>query len=572
MPCFKQEKSLQFCLSKQKKGSNGVAPKPVHVRPARFHGLFGVGVVSQHFIVDNKWTPQSLSDQFDGMAGLLSRHNVYKRYETKANRLRLLKLSKLLKTECNDGRAKLKNVSSADNLHKISNYLGNHIDMQRLYRRMPMHLIVDNINQRSFVLRKERDRLECRLGQLKHEYRDLLRERGKLENLIKYDNYVLEEETSRTIMKKIENSNVRLKAIRNINTAYHKMIKVLLQDEIFYEPILRSLDDDMNDQVALIKHILWLGMPAITKYKELNLTFQGVEEKARRHFQGVSHMFNMLQKPRAVSRVVNYKEFPSANPKRYVRETKSMEQLQVQLQSVQKTIKELKMVTLCSQAKEIYSQFKGQMENNTQLHRKIEHDRQSHYMLKLKMKGASVLRDALVTNLSDEEMNRLEYINILKTALNNGKSIEESTMKYIVDGSKMYILFRYPNSYLKLPLLKFELLDVYSVPPEIFEVDLEKLMVLLKHKIYKLMNAYKSAKMESELITSRQKYHNAFLESSNKLELLMDADHNVGISMGLDQMEENKAMVSVPNRKQIKAQSVKIVEDRIKRDECSNLA
>lgn len=92
-------------------------------------------------------------------------------------------------------------------------------------------------------------------------------------------------------------------------------------------------------------------------------------------------------------------------------------------------------------------------------------------------------------------------------------------------------------------------------------------MVLLKHKIYKLMNAYKSAKMESELMTSRQQYHDAFLESSNKLELLMDADHNVGISMGLDQMEENKAMVNVPNRKQIKAQSVKIVEDRIKRDE-----
>lgn len=29
----------------------------------------------------------------------------------------------------------------------------------------------------------------------------------------------------------------------------------------------------------------------------------------------------------------------------------------------------------------------------------------------------------------------------------------------------------YPNSYLKLPLLKFEMLEAFAVPPEVFEVD-----------------------------------------------------------------------------------------------------
>jgi len=39
---------------------------------------------------------------------------------------------------------------------------------------MPIHLVVDNINQRTFVMRKERDRLEFRLDQLKQHYKEQL--------------------------------------------------------------------------------------------------------------------------------------------------------------------------------------------------------------------------------------------------------------------------------------------------------------------------------------------------------------------------------------------------------------
>lgn len=104
--------------------------------------------------------------------------------------MRLLKLSKRLKAECFDGHIKLKNISSGNNLHTIRNYLNDHIDMQRLYRQMPIHLIVDNINQRTFVMRKERDRLEFRLGQLKHEYKTLLVSGIPRKRHIKWYNYL----------------------------------------------------------------------------------------------------------------------------------------------------------------------------------------------------------------------------------------------------------------------------------------------------------------------------------------------------------------------------------------------
>lgn len=102
------------------------------------------------------------------------RRVIYKRYETKANRQRYFRESKRLKLQCRDGRVKLQNILTGDNTHKIRNFLIKHRDMQRLYQRMPIHQVVDNINQRTFVLRKERDRLEFRLDQRKHEYRELL--------------------------------------------------------------------------------------------------------------------------------------------------------------------------------------------------------------------------------------------------------------------------------------------------------------------------------------------------------------------------------------------------------------
>jgi len=152
---------------------------------------------------------------------------------------------------------------------------------------------------------------------------------------------------------------VRLKAIKTINNTYKKMIQVLVHDEIFYEPILRSLSSDMDDQSNFIKHILFLGMPAIAKFKELNDEFRNMEDKSRKNLQMKLQMLASLKKPAGTS--INFnkpKEAPpTTNLKRYVRETQSMMILKLELKAVEKTIKEVKFVTLCSQAKEIYPRF-----------------------------------------------------------------------------------------------------------------------------------------------------------------------------------------------------------------------
>ncbi|XP_039489994.1 uncharacterized protein LOC120450850 [Drosophila santomea] len=594
-PCTLRQRGMAYIPRRDKNREKDVlAPKPVHPRSLRFHGFFGMSYVHQHVMVDERWTPNSLTEQFKGMTDLLTRRLVFKNHESKANRQRYFRENKRLKLQCRDGRTKLQNILVNDNTHKIRNFLINHKPLQRLYQKMPIHLVVDNINQRTFVMRKERDRLEFRLDQLKQHYKEQLLRRALLQNRIKYQNeFILDEELkSRVFLKKIENSNVRLKAIKTINNTYKKMIQVLVHDEIFYEPILRSLSSDMDDQSNFIKHILFLGMPAIAKFKELNDEFRNMEEKSRKNLQHKLQMLSALKKPAGTS-IVNFNKpkeaAPTTNLKRYVRETQSMMILKLELKAVEKTIKEVKFVTLCSQAKEIYPRMKSQVDNNDKLHRMIVNDMLAHEMLETKMKCASVLKGVLINNLSEEEINRLERIKDLKKTLHNDIQFEQDTLQHLKNRADAYVMLRvsiwnlleilrhidrqpkllraqYPNSYLKLPLLKFEMLNMRAAAPEIFEENIDNIMHMVKRKIYKLMKAYAVELKPATIKRNVEEYHADFLASLDMYEPV-DNEEQAPTAPEDDILQENKTMANVPNRKQIKAQSAKLVEELAKRDE-----
>lgn len=92
------------------------------------------------------------------------------------------------------------------------------------------------------------------------------------------------------------------------------------------------------------------------------------------------------------------------NFRKYVRETNSMIRLQNQLNNVERTIKKIRFVTLCSRAREIYPRIKSQVENNLKLEREIERGTLGHNSLEIKMKRAEVLEGVLVNNLSEDEI------------------------------------------------------------------------------------------------------------------------------------------------------------------------
>lgn len=161
-------------------------------------------------------------------------------------------------------------------------------------------------------------------------------------------------------MKKVENSQVRLKAIKAINIAYMKMVQVLCNDAIYYDPILRSLSDDMEDQTTFINHIIYLGMPAIARYRELNLEYNQLEDKSRRNIHDHQSRLSLLQKS-SRDTIELFKRKKTVRKleevvvqHHYVRETHNMVLLKNVIKVIEKVIRDLKFGTLCSQASEIY--------------------------------------------------------------------------------------------------------------------------------------------------------------------------------------------------------------------------
>jgi len=66
-------------VKKSKDENQILAPRPVHPRAVRFHGLFGTSYVKEHMLCDERWTTGSLTEQFKGMTDLLRKRICFRR-------------------------------------------------------------------------------------------------------------------------------------------------------------------------------------------------------------------------------------------------------------------------------------------------------------------------------------------------------------------------------------------------------------------------------------------------------------------------------------------------------------
>lgn len=84
-----------------------------------------------------------------------------------------VKQVKELRYECREGRKTL-NQSHHVNGDSIGHVFKDCKVAKRLYSKMPLDQIQLNLDQQTFTMRKERDRLKYRLSQLKEELRTVL--------------------------------------------------------------------------------------------------------------------------------------------------------------------------------------------------------------------------------------------------------------------------------------------------------------------------------------------------------------------------------------------------------------
>lgn len=157
-----------------------------------------------------------------------------------------------------------------------------------------------------------------------------------------------------------------------------------------------------------------------------------------------------------------------------------------------------------------------------------------------------------------------------------------------VDRQPKLLRTQYPNSYLKLPLLKFEMLNVRSAAPEIYEENswvsdrivfvlsdhnkfdfrtVDVVMHVLKRKLYKLMKGYLVEMKPALIARNREEYHADFLASHNMYEQVIENAQQMEAIDDDDLLVENKTLANVPCRQQIKMQSAKFLEELAKRDE-----
>ncbi|XP_037953758.1 uncharacterized protein LOC119683936 [Teleopsis dalmanni] len=572
-------------------------PKPVHPRNIKSHGLFGMTFIQQHMIKDDAWTLDSLIDEFHTMSELLGKRTTYLKMEKRNRWSAAAQKNRRLKNECRAGRANLQRAVNG-NFNQIHNIFISHKDMQRLYKSMPEHLVAENINQRTFVLRKERDRLKYRCKNLKVEYKNILYKCYEVLNRIENqeDFRLPEEKKIKSLIRQLENSKIRFKAIKTINSAYKKVIHVLRHDEIFYDPILNSLTDDIDDQATFIKHILHIGSPAITRYRVLNDEYRTLDMKYKKELQQAMHDILNAKKPEPTAAVAirrtTMRMSAAPQERRYVRETNRMMFLKNELTAVSNMVREIKTATLSSRAREIFPRIKSQIDNNTKLLKKIGLDTIGHRNLEIKMKRAAVYEGTLLNKEGPEQIHRNSIILFIEERLEKEKQKEIEIIDYMKNRNDIVVELRlmlwklndilwyvgrpprimqqsYPTNELSLPLLRFEMINMRAVPPIYIEENVTKLLNVIKKKMETVVQLFNENVTPEDFAEIIDAYDNEYIDITNVAE-----EEDIEKEEAAHKIEEDeqweiftKMVQAAQNRKQMKVQSMKIVDEHNKKDE-----
>ncbi|XP_073819511.1 uncharacterized protein [Musca autumnalis] len=590
----------------------------VHPKAIRSHGLLGLPFVMQHMVIDERWSSKDLKDEFKAMAGCLEKHFHFKTIEKQHHAQHVAKNVHNLRKQCHQGRQELLTIKKIQNRNIIRNLLQENKEKQCLYQDMPVHQVLENIDQRTFVLRKEKDRLSERKKKLECKLKELKLNASQLEDRIKFQDVfeLNEEKLAKECEKKLANSQIRLKAVKTINTTYHKIMQILQHDEKFYEPILQSLCDDINDQRMFIEHILDVGKPAMDKLKYLQDYSKIYNDKVRWETQSLIHditnKHKLLNKTKP-NPVVRSKEEEAAllidARERYARTTYDMSKLETELNKVSHVINGIKFATLCSTATEVFPRIKAQIENNYKLKKEIVCDSLCQSTLETKERYCEVLQEVIKNNLSQAEIDRLNKIKDLKEQIQNQDKKERDTIHAMKQNNDLFVVLRiflwnifdmlrhvhktshpkriqYPNSYLKLPLLKFEAMTMTSCPPDNMEEDIHELFRIVRSKLNHLMSAFNQLSGASKrrfsianLETHRETYMND-IESmfqqyaeevgdgdfignskSKSINVVSDDDAAAG-----EAKENDRNLKGIYSRQQMKAKSLHLVEENLKKD------
>lgn len=254
--------------------------KKVLPKSGALHPLFGTRLLNVHNFRDPRWQPTDKIDQYYGLTRLYIANKHMKNITSKSIEKELEKKLFDLQKELIASRDILKKALYGD-IDRIKSIFMDYKELRRSYQSMPVLQIVESLDNKTFVKRKELDRLINERHRITEAYKTVLLQLAKFQDRVKYidEKDISEDIMVRDIQVELQNSEIRMRTLRIVNETYRKIIDNLAHDAHYFEPTLKALEDDSAEQTELINHALKLGIPALKTLRNLTQTYIEIEKR-----------------------------------------------------------------------------------------------------------------------------------------------------------------------------------------------------------------------------------------------------------------------------------------------------
>lgn len=249
--------------------------------------MFSVKKVALHGMQDSRWKTQDKVTQYRGIINLYVRDKAVLGSDTTSTARKCTKAISETKKEIEALKRELNQAQFGD-LQKIRNCLAEERRLQLAYQHLHPTVIISKIAQNNFNLRKILDKLKYKLGLRENQLIQMKLSISELEDRLEYEDVgkLPVEKRVGIVTGKVQDAILKMEAAITVQHTYRDLIHIMKKDSIYYEAILKSIENDLYKQHRCMKNTIILGQLAMENLDDRRCEFQSMEHRVKVGFQG----------------------------------------------------------------------------------------------------------------------------------------------------------------------------------------------------------------------------------------------------------------------------------------------
>ncbi|XP_058814904.1 uncharacterized protein LOC131678677 isoform X2 [Topomyia yanbarensis] len=406
------------------------------------------------------------------------------------------------------------------------------------------------------------------------------------------------------IRRKLEDDKVYLHIAKSGNTQLIKNVfqehwklqrayrPLMIEDSIFYNPVLSALQDDLIEQDRFIKKTIGTGLPAMRNIQCLQSEFEELDKRTSKELTDrfktlLQHRETLNYNNTRVGTLVRRDSDFDIDSSRYDRDTNSMVDLKLQMEEIERITKRIKNAVSCGRPNEIYPRVKQQKHDSQRMKISLQQRERQRNLECIEKELAEVHYDELENDFTYNEMRRISDCKNDQNKITEEKEKQDKLSSYkenlheISDMLKLsfqHILDVFRNietekkshsaiqvvhdySEINIPLLNFETAYIKR-PSKMENRDFALCISLAKEKIKHLMETFEQAEDDVKDSAFGKDYQYSILKEHHEQDTKNMKNIEKSIMEGMV-IED----INVLTRAQIKAVSAQIVAKNTKRDD-----